>query len=95
MPICQSVSGLIGVSIKIVILIFLPLSLKKIDDTPTWECGDDGYALPDEVEDDRKATPLSVAMHIGNEEIIDFLKNNGAVCRPQNMPIPLTFSFGE
>ena len=41
----------------------------------------------------KKATPLSVALAIGNEEIIALLKQAGATSHPENATVPVTYNW--
>ena len=41
----------------------------------------------------KKATPLSVALAVGNEEIIALLKQAGATSHPENATVPVTYDW--
>ena len=41
----------------------------------------------------KKATPLSVAIGVGNDGIVDLLKEKGAVAHDENAKLPVVFSF--
>ena len=45
------------------------------------------------VADIKKASPLSVALAIGNEEIIALLKNAGAMSHSENATTPITYKW--
>ena len=41
----------------------------------------------------KKATPLSVAIGVGNDGIVDLLKEKGAVAQDENAKLPVVFSY--
>ena len=45
------------------------------------------------VKNEKKASPLSIALAIGNEKIIALLKKAGAVSHPENAPTPITLDW--
>ena len=45
------------------------------------------------VEEQKKASPLSVALGIGNEKIVALLKKKGATSHSDNAAIPITYNW--